>query len=203
MNFLQQNPTFPVVTVAAAVAWFSLRSQRHLARAKHTLDFEKEFKDKETPKLRAVVKVLRTRSSDELVQLAVHSPLDHDEVSNLCDVLNVWEGVAIGIKAKVYNEDMLYDAFGHAVIKLFDMAIPFIKARRLATPSVYVRLSWLATRWKVRYGGSFKSTVIKGDPAVDVAKMIKRNERLQRDIFRYKRLVVALQERLTRYNERV
>jgi len=173
-----------------------------LARAKHTLDFEKEFKDKETVKLRAVVKVLRLRTSAELVQLAVHSPLDHEEVSDLCDALNVWEGVAIGLKAKVYNEQMMYDAFGHAVIKLFDMAIPFIKARRLVTPSVYVELSWLATRWKVRAGKSLASPLIKDDPAVDVAKMIKKNRRLRRDIFRYKRIVISLQERLDKRTDR-
>lgn len=201
MNILLTHPTLPVVTLAAIVAVFSLRSQRHLARAKHTLDFEKEFKDKETSNLRAVVKALRARTSAELVQLAVHSPLDNDEVSALCDALNVWEGVAIGVKSKVYDEDMMYAAFGNALIKLFDMAIPFVKARRLTSPLAYVELSWLATRWKVRRGISHHPKAALEDPALDVEKMIKTNLRLRRDILRHKRIIISLKEKLVRYSD--
>lgn len=177
-NVVMKNPTLPVICVATLIAVFSLKSQRHLARAKHTLDFEKEFKDKETVSLRSAVKLLKISSEKELRAMARISSLDDENVRLICDVLNVWEGVAIGVKKSVYDEDMLFMAFGDAALSVFIFAIPFIQTRRVAKPGAYVEFSWLIARWMQR-----APDILNQRPVAlpgEVRKLIRENGRLRR-----------------------
>lgn len=149
--FLKRNPTLIFLSVTSVLAYLSWRSQRHLTRAKHTMDFQVSFSDSETMKKAA--KTFHTRlctmSSEELVDLAVQRKptKEHDRV---VQILNAWERVGVALKHDVYDEEMLYDIYGTFLLKLCSTLSPFINQRQAENPKVFVNLKWLAMRWQIR-----------------------------------------------------
>jgi hypothetical protein len=59
IDFFSTHPTVPILLIGTVVAVVSLRSQRHLARAKNTLDFDRDFKEKEMHALQAAHRLMR------------------------------------------------------------------------------------------------------------------------------------------------
>lgn len=149
--FLKRNPTLIFLSVTSVLAYLSWRSQRHLTRAKHTMDFQVSFSDSETMKKAA--KTFHTRlctmTTEELVALAVQrKPVkEHDRV---VQILNAWERVGVALKHDVYDEEMLYDIYGTFLLKLCSTLSPFINQRQAENPKVFVNLKWLALRWQIR-----------------------------------------------------
>lgn len=146
IEFLATNPTVPLLFVGTVVAVVSLRSQRHLARAKNTLDFDKDFREQEFQNLRTAIRLIRMTSPDALERLG-RLDLPNDEVAALTRALNVWEGVAIGIRNGVYSERLLRDAYGTTIAWLFAQAGPFIAQRRRINPRYYGNFCWLGAGW--------------------------------------------------------
>lgn len=156
-NFLAQNPTFPVIVIATIVAISSLRSQRHLTRAKHTLDFDKEFKEKDKGKLLEARKVFDRLSWAELERLGNLSLLhDNNDFKAIVDALNIWEAVAIGIRNKVYSEKLLIEAYGTTVVFIYKSSIPFVKERQKKNSRLYTHFVWLGVRWSAEFSISLK-----------------------------------------------
>lgn len=147
IEFLSDNPTVPLLFVGTVVAVISLRSQRHLARAKNTLDFDKDFREHEIQNLRVAIRLIRTTTPDALERLG-RLDLPNDEAAALTRALNVWEGVAIGIRNGVYSERLLREAYGTTIAWLFGQARPFIHQRRQTNPRYYANFCWLGARWK-------------------------------------------------------
>jgi hypothetical protein len=149
--FLKRNPTLIFLSVTSVLAFLSWKTQRHLTRAKHTMDFQVSFSDSETMKKAAKTfhNLLCKMTTEELIQLAsTRRPTkQHDRV---IQILNAWERVAVALKHDVYDEEMLYDIYGTFLLKLCSTLSPFINARQAENPKVFVNLKWLAMRWKVR-----------------------------------------------------
>lgn len=149
--FFERNPTIPLVLVGTLVAYFSLRSQQHLTRAKHTLDFDKSFKENQKKDdWGRAIGLLREKSWSEL-QAIGKLPIPDEDFKALGTALNVWEGVAIGIRNKVYNEKMLSDAFGTSVVWLYNQALPYLIERRNSNPRLYENFRWLGLRWAAKF----------------------------------------------------
>lgn len=150
IEWMLQNPTVPVVIVGTAIAYFSLRSQQHLTRAKHTLDFDKEFKDKHKLTLIEARQVLVTKSWTELRHLGIHGRLSvepGDNFTAIVNAINIWEGVAIGLKNKVYGETQLFEAYGSTIVWLYTSTIPFVRARQEENSRLFSNFTWLGIRW--------------------------------------------------------
>lgn len=149
--FLKRNPTLIFLSVTSVLAYLSWRSQRHLTRAKHTMDFQVSFSDSETMKKAAKTfhKHLCGMTSNELISLSTSRKpsKQHDHV---VQILNAWERVAVALKHDVYDEEMLYDLYGTFLIRLCSTLNPFIKHRQADNPKVFVNLGWLYVKWKAR-----------------------------------------------------
>lgn len=149
--FLKRNPTLIFLTLTSCIAYLSWGSQRHLTRAKYTMDFQVSFSDSET--MRKAAKTFHFKlckwSTAEIFELAAcRAPKkEHDRVVH---ILNAWERVAVAVKHDVYDEEMLYDVYGTFLLKLCSTLSPFINQRQAANPKVFVNLKWLYLRWKIR-----------------------------------------------------
>lgn len=149
--FLKRNPTLIFLSVTSILAYLSWRSQRHLTRAKHTMDFQVSFSDSETMKKAAKTFHMRLcdMTSDEIVQLSI-SRKPSKQHGRVVQILNAWERVAVALKHDVYEEEMLYDIYGTFLLKLCFNLGPFISHRQAANSKVFMNLSWLYLRWKTR-----------------------------------------------------
>jgi hypothetical protein len=146
LEFLSDNPTVPLLFVGTVVAVISLRSQRHLARAKNTLDFDKEFREHELQNLRTAIRLIRMTSPDARERLG-RLDLPNDETVTLTRALNVWESVAIGIRNGIYSERLLRDAYGTTIAWFFEHSRPFVGQRRQINARYYENFCWLGERW--------------------------------------------------------
>jgi len=149
-DFLLTNPTVPLVIIGTIVAGLSFRSQRHLTRSKHTLDFDKDFKDKEQKDLPAVKALLDRLTEHDLIEMGQRPMLDDKDVTLLIRALNVWESVGIGLKHHVYMEDLLYEAYGSTVRYLYRRTLPFVNERKKKNPKYFEHFHRLAIRWESR-----------------------------------------------------
>lgn len=172
--FLKRNPTLAFVSITPLVAYFSWQTQRHLTRAKYTMDFQVSFSDSENMKKAAKVfkKVIRNMTSQELVRLAeTGSPSKvHRQV---VDILNAWERVAVALKHDVYDEEMLYDVYGSFLLSTCETLSPYINRKQLGNPLVFVNLQRLVICWKAR-----RSKFTKGQELLAAKEEFKRLGRL-------------------------
>lgn len=153
IDFLLKNPTIPIVGVGTIIAFFSLRSQRHLTQAKHTLDFDKDFKEKRWLNLLTAAALFRSMSHEALYGLGKNGRMVSDEAdpfTAIAEALNTWEGVAIGLENKVYSEKLLFEAYGTTVVKLYLGTTPFIRARQTANPRLFCNFERLGLRWAAK-----------------------------------------------------
>ena len=150
-HFLKRNPTLIFLTVTSCLAYLSWGTQRHLTRAKHTMDFQVSFSDSETMKRASRtfhLKLCKMTTAEILGLANTRSPKkEHDRVT---EILNAWERVAVALKHDVYDEEMLYDIYGTFLLRLCSTLSPFIKQRQSNNHRVFVNLSWLYLRWKIR-----------------------------------------------------
>lgn len=102
--WLSKNPTFPLITISAIIAFFSYRTQVKLAKIKHSIDFQDGYHDSEELglALKEVKKFFHLTEEELLKQL---STTNND---SLVVVLNIWERASIAIKKKIYDEDEVF-----------------------------------------------------------------------------------------------
>ena len=146
IEFFSAHPTVPILVIGTVVAVVSLRSQRYLARAKNTLDFDKDFKEKELRALQAAHRLMRTMGPEELAELGSREVPD-EAFRTIARALNAWEGVAIGVRNDVYSERLLRDGYGSTVVWMYRHAQPFIGQRQRSNPHYYSNFCWLGARW--------------------------------------------------------
>lgn len=153
LTIAKNNPSAVILVVSATIAWMSFNTQRFLARAKNTIDFEasyhnsKEVQDCEN-RVRNNIRFKLT--SNEIADIAKPEHFSTEFSSDIRETLNVWERVAIAVKNKVYDEDILYMAYGSSLTGLWKDLRPYIKAKQEKNPRLYINLDWLAIRWLVK-----------------------------------------------------
>lgn len=149
--FIKRNPTLVFLSATSYIALLSFRSQRHLARAKNTIDFQTLFHGSEDMKkaTKVYVKKIALMTTDELIEMA---RTDRPAKTNKAvrEILNSWERVAVAVRYDVYDEELLYKIYATFLLKSWTTLSPYIKEKQRANPRVYVQLQWLALRWRVR-----------------------------------------------------
>lgn len=146
------NPTFPVVLISAGIAYFAYRSNKHLTRAKQTIDFETAYH--ESKKLNKAIKTIvawaPTVTWEEIA--AVADQPDHEMVTHIREVLNTWERASMAVRQKVFDEDLLYNVYGSTIIWMWKHLVPYMRQRQTKNPRLYKNFDWLGLRWMVRRG---------------------------------------------------
>lgn len=151
LDYLYRNPTLPMVAGSLGVAYQAFKTQRHLVRSKHAIDFEAAYHSSEMQEaVDAVRTLLNDKTSDELAELASLAHRGDPAIAHLRNVLNSWERVAIAIQAQVYDEAILYRAYATLLIGIWIKARPFIRAEQKRNQRIFCNLDWLATRWWIQ-----------------------------------------------------
>jgi len=86
--------------------------------------------------------------TDEQVSTLIANPADSAEWRN---AIGVFEHLAVGINAGVYDKDILYRMAGGYITTLFTFVEPYIKAARKQYPRAYCEFQELAREFKKRH----------------------------------------------------
>lgn len=153
-KYLGNHPTLPILIVSALLAFFSLRIQRKLARAKNSIDLQNNYLASE--RMHAlmvnVAAVAKHKDAKWLAELAEIDTLDgqpEDKVKAIKDiriVLNAFERVSIGVDSKVYDEKLLFRSYRGFVIDTHTKLYPYIKEKQ-EDGRYYNHFCQMAERW--------------------------------------------------------
>ncbi|MGY3644184.1 DUF4760 domain-containing protein [Pseudomonas sp. PK-RTE-24] len=150
--FLKMNPTLGFLSVTAVIAYKSFFSQRHLAIAKNTIDFQTAFHNSDDVKkaTKYFVSVISQLDTAEIEALALRERNQEKGARSARELLNSWERVAVAVRNKVYDEEMLYNTYSGFLIAVWQTLSPYVHKKRLSNPKFFVEVQWLAIRWRIR-----------------------------------------------------
>lgn len=150
--FLKMNPTLGFLSVTAVIAYKSFFSQRHLAIAKNTIDFQTAFHNSDDVKkaTKYFVSVISQLDTTEIEALALRERNQEKGARSARELLNSWERVAVAVRNKVYDEEMLYNTYSGFLIAVWQTLSPYVHKKRLSNPKFFVEVQWLAIRWRIR-----------------------------------------------------
>ncbi|WP_413791807.1 MULTISPECIES: DUF4760 domain-containing protein [unclassified Pseudomonas] len=173
--FLKINPTLLFLSVTALMAYKSYFSQRHLAVAKNTIDFQTSFHSSDDVKKATsyFLQVIKTLSTEEVEDLARKERSQEDGAKSARELLNSWERVAVAVRNKVYDEEMLFNTYSGFLITVWQDLSPYVRKKRLENPKFFVEVQWLAIRWRARKEDKLAHRQIR-----DLIKLLDKAERL-------------------------
>jgi len=147
------------VIAGVVVALLSLRTTVSLVRRKQSSDLV--FAGRNDEKFIAGIRVFRSRAAGRIRDLAALES-NCDDAANARYVLNYFEALAVGVRKKIYDEEILYLNYKTTLKHLMDAARPMIVATRRTqnVPSLYCEICWLAGRWQAAERGWFARTSI-------------------------------------------
>lgn len=150
--FLKINPTLGFLSVTALMAYKSYFSQRHLTVAKNTIDFQTSFHSSEDVKkaMEYFLKVISKLDTAGIEALALKERSLEEGPKSVRELLNSWERVAVAVRNKVYDEEMLYNTYASFLVTVWIILSPYVRKKRVANPEYFVEVQWLAMRWKMR-----------------------------------------------------
>lgn len=150
--FLKANPTLAFLSITALMAYKSYFSQRHLAIAKNTIDFQTAFHNSEDVKkaTRYFVTVISKLDTTGVEALAKREVSQEEGSVSAKELLNSWERVAVAVRNKVYDEEMLYNTYSGFLIVIWQTLSPYVHVKRRDNPKLFVEVQWLALRWRAR-----------------------------------------------------
>jgi len=145
--------------VAITAAYVTIRTNRQLAREKNALDFEQKYKEnpKITEHMRLLGSTFKIKNSLEIKEM---SSKKYEECSEeekkfweaSAYVLNEWERAANAVNHDIYDEHLLYKAYGTSVLKLYMNLSEYIAARQKDSVRYYINFLMLVAKWQIRRG---------------------------------------------------
>ena len=152
-NILRNHPTVISTTLAAIVAFFvaviGIKKQRQTSKEKNSLDFEASYKNnKDIRDAWTTIWIVKELEPDHLIRLVWDRKAPYRK--DIVLILNEWERASNAIFHDLYDENLLYKAYGTTVIKLFQGVAPFIQECQRTNPRVFVSFTKLAVRWQIR-----------------------------------------------------
>lgn len=151
-EFLKKNPTLIFLSVTALIAYKNYTGQRHLTLAKNTIDFQTAFHNSDD--LCKATKIfnskLRNLSAAEIAALADEAMSQDKKTWAARELLNSWERVAVAVRNKVYDEEMLYNTYASFLLTIWVDLKPYVVKKQEKNPKFFVQVQWLAIRWQVR-----------------------------------------------------
>lgn len=155
--FLKTNPTLLFLSITALLAYKSYFSQRHLTIAKNTIDFQTTFHSSSDVKkaTKYFLQVISKLDTAEVEALALRERNQEKGPKSARELLNSWERVAVAVRNKVYDEEMLYNTYSGFLITIWSVLSPYVHKKRLENPKFFVEVQWLAIRWQTRKGSMY------------------------------------------------
>ncbi|KIG04888.1 hypothetical protein BurMR1_3699 [Burkholderia sp. MR1] len=169
-DWLIHNITAVVALVSAVIAFSAVLINAHLTRSKNAIDFWSAYhasaQQKESTK--AMVEWVHGKPTPEQTRALGVLPFKDPILStHIREILSTWERVSIAIRKKVYDEDLLFDAYGSSIVDLWINFRPFIEERRKANDRLYVHFLWLVKRWQVRIANDREQAAIRRKAQAD------------------------------------
>lgn len=141
-----------VVAVSVSIAYFSLLTQRDLARKRAAIDFFLKTEIDQHSLLlwdafRSALQALADASSYEEFQNQ-----NHKENGQIERYLNIFELVACGVKGKILDEGICKSYWRTIILDTYDKTdkmLRYIQSKANAEEN-FQQFKWLAQRWQVR-----------------------------------------------------
>lgn len=137
--------------IGAGVAIWGILSNRKIARLKNSRDLLLDFNsDPVVDEFEAAYSSrLKKAPKHELQQLAT-TKLGERDSHLIREMLNRYEGMAVGIKNRVYDEMMLKESLYSTVIDTWETLLPYVEERRRQTGkhTFFMELEALVRRWR-------------------------------------------------------
>lgn len=158
-KIISKHPTFLVVLISAVIAFFSYSSQRFLAKAKNTIDFQVNFHNSSAISKHVffIRDCMSVFTADDLKKIALDDYSNFDK-SNLkkakklgksaTELLNTLERLAVAVKHDVYDDQMLYNNYKSFFLKIYDFLSPWVIENQKQNPRWYCEFSNLMHQWK-------------------------------------------------------
>lgn len=141
---------FTTALVASAAAMYTVKKQRQTARENNSLLFERDYKhNNEVTSSWSTLyyKAHKNKLTFPIVRYAEEEHSTTSEAIAIRYILNEWERAANAINQRLYDEMLLYRAFGSTVIFLRTEFSPYIYARQADNPSFYKQFMAMSLRW--------------------------------------------------------
>ena len=135
---------------AFAVAAFTVREQRRIARRRATIDYlERRKWDTDYLEARQAFLKLRDEKDRGLVYWATCEDLDRSELGTIRNILNDYELIAIGIRQNIYDEAIYHQYWRGTLLRDWeDAELMVIALQRRFNPKIYENFKGLAEAWK-------------------------------------------------------
>lgn len=161
IGWLFINPMFITTSLAAfvaiSVAKYNKNNTINQDRIKASIEFEKNYQHGnntlEWKKDTGTIFRKFLAEKDNCIRCQIMNPKTREEkeqFQSLSLLLNEWERCSNGIISKIYNENLLYGTYSVTLIDLFEHSILFIINRQKVNPRLYIRVTKLALKWKLR-----------------------------------------------------
>lgn len=158
-KIISKHPTFLIVLISVIIAYFSYNSQRFLAKAKNTIDFQVNFHNStETTKHVFFIKdCMSVFTAVDLEKIALgdfesFGKGERKKAKRLdrsaTELLNTLERLAVAVKHDVYDDQMLYNNYKSFFLKINEFLSPWIKENQRQNPRWYCEFSRLMHRWQ-------------------------------------------------------
>lgn len=138
------------VCLTALFAAWAVISARQTTRKKNAADVI--FNSRSDENLRNGIRTIRRLNLDpdiDISSLAYSNTKNPDDANSIAYVLNHYEYVAVGLKRKIYDEDILKDSNYTTLIHMYQFCKPYIESVRRINErtTTWCELEKLAKRW--------------------------------------------------------
>jgi hypothetical protein len=173
--FLRKNPALLFLSITALIAYKSYVGQRHLTVAKNTIEFQTAFHNSKDLKkaTKYFVTVISRLTSAQVEGLAEKKRNQEPGPVTARELLNSWERVAVAVRVKVYDEEMLFNTYSSFLITVWETLSPYVQKKREENPKFFVEVQWLAIRWRVR-----KDSTLTRRQVRELRKQLRKLEKL-------------------------
>lgn len=137
-----------IVLAGVAVAVYSLRESRKIARRKQTADTL--LQSRTDDQLRNGIQLIRQyHEGEKNIRCLGDANGDKEELFSILYVLNYYESVAVGIAEDIFDDAMWRKSQYSQVVKLWSHVMPLVHHLRTtrSQPTMYQELEGLAKRW--------------------------------------------------------
>ena len=146
--------TAAVATISAIIALLTVLSARKGQRIVNSVNFLWDIMRDDNFISASIALGELSKNQDQLSRYGLranYAPLpigERSKVDQIRVLISTWEGIALAIKHKGYEEKMLKEALKGTCLKQLDVASPFIESTKSTEPNCAKEWKWLAKKWQ-------------------------------------------------------
>lgn len=144
-------PTSLAIIASAVIALLAIRTNRHIARQKNTLDFETNHLDQNLlDAYSTLAKLHNNKFTTPMTEWSKDAHFDTHEARSIRKVLNTWERVSRGIDHGIYDEKILYDTYRSTIRIVSNYTFDYRKEVQKKRSSYYAGFEKISSRWFIK-----------------------------------------------------